>query len=163
MRTIAVGLVNHGPGTLQFPPFINNLPGVRVVLPAGVTVRTADERCESLAGYDPAEYDCMPRSVGLPPGRRLTFTFEVSVGRAAHPESGSVEVYLLGDGEGNGIDRDPRDDRAPITLSAAGGAGGGLPVTGRGVARTAGAGLLFAFAGIAVLLASRRRTVRSGR
>jgi hypothetical protein len=168
-RTIDVGLVNSGPGTLHYPPFYNAVPLVSVTLPPGVTVVKADARCRSLygdgpppsspaaepsSGAEPVVYDCWPRTVRLLPGQRLSYAFTVRVDPGADDGEGSVEVATLDDDAG--VDRDTGNNSAPITLKV-GGAGGGLPVTGRTTATVAGAGVLLLLAGIAVTVALRRR------
>ena len=174
-HTIDVGLVNDGPGALRYPPFFNNVAAVYVTMPPGVSVMTADERCTSLtetypappsfsspaageaesAGFGPAEYYCGPRAIALPADRRLTFTFEVRITRAAHEGDGSVELSVF---DNDAVDRDPRNNRAPITLNSAGG-GGGLPITGTTATRAAGLGTLLVLIGSTVIIALRRRAL----
>jgi hypothetical protein len=172
-RTVDVGLVNRGPGTLHYPPFFNNLPWVYVTLPPGLSVVRTDERCSLLlddedpAGPPPSSaavtssfsgpplYSCTPESVELRPGQRLSFAFTVRVAPGARDGKGSVEVAMY-DGE-EGIDRDAGNNSAPITLSLGGG-GGGLPVTGNTTATVAGGGVLLVLVGVAVTVALRRRT-----
>lgn len=175
-RTIDVGMVNHGPGTLHYPLFFNNLPQVAVSLPPGIAVVRADDRCSSLFDEDPAgpppsspagtaagaaplEYVCQVESMRLRPGQRLSFAFTVRVAPGARDAEGSVEVRLY-DGRAS-IDRDAGNNDAPINLSL-GGAGGGLPVTGTTTATVAGTGGLLLLLGIAIIVALRRRT-RLGR
>ncbi len=169
-RTIDVGLVNRGPGTLHSPPFRNTLPMVQVQLPPGVSVARADERCQSLSddgpagpppssstagassGSEPAAYFCRPETVRLAPGQRLSFAFTVRVDPGADDGEGAIEVLME-----ERVDRDAGNNGAPITLKV-GGAGGGLPVTGRTTATVAGAGLLLLLVGAAVTVVLRRRT-----
>jgi hypothetical protein len=171
-RSISVGLVNRGPGTLHYPPFFNNVPDVRVTLPPGLSVVRADERCLSLsededdpAGpppapeaepslSEPAEFYCSPESVQLRPGQRLTFAFTARVAPGARDGKGAVEVTMDDD---DSVDRDAGNNSAAITLTL-GGAGGGLPVTGSAAATIAGGGLLLVLLGAAVTMALRRRT-----
>ena len=173
-RTIDVGLVNRGPGALRYPPFFNNLLGVHVSLPPGLSVVRADERC-SLLGDDeddpagpppspvaedswdsgPPLYSCQAESVQLRPGQRLSYAFTVRVAADARDGKGSVEVALYDDEDG--VDRDAGNNTAAITLSL-GGAGGGLPVTGPATTLIAGGGVLLVFLGAAVTVALRRRT-----
>ena len=167
-RTIGVGLVNRGTGTLRYPPFLNNLPGVHVVLPPGLAVVRADERCVDLSAEDPAGppppsaaatgavpplYLCTPETFKLAPGRRLTFAFTVKVTSAARDGGGFVDVSMYGEPT---VDRTPGNNRARIGV-AAGGGGGGLPVTGTTAATVAGCGMLLVVAGAAIMTSLRRR------
>jgi hypothetical protein len=173
-RTIEVGLVNRGPGTLHYPPFSNNLPGVYVTLPPGLSVVRADSRCASPfdVGDDPAGpppspdaeeswdsgpplYACRADSVQLRPGQQLLYAFTVRVAPGAREGKGSVEVMVYDDEKG--VDRDAGNNTAAIILSV-GGAGGGLPVTGTAPALVAGSGILLVLFGAAVTVALRRRT-----
>ncbi|GGQ54656.1 hypothetical protein [Couchioplanes azureus] len=171
-RTIEVGLVNRGPGTLHYPPFDNNLPGISVTLPPDVSILRADKRCWTLREDDlpqpppstaagasvasgPPEYHCSPESVQLRPGQRLSFTFAVAVAPGARDGKGSVDVIMF-DSE-NSVDRDPGNNTAPITLRLGGG-GGGLPVTGGTTATLAAGGALLVLIGTTVTTALRRRS-----
>ncbi|WP_306216051.1 hypothetical protein [Actinoplanes sp. RD1] len=165
-HAIAVGLVNRGPGTLRYPPFDNNYPTAHIILPAAVSVVSADERCMSLngvydappstapAGFSPPEYYCRQSSTTLRPGRELTFSFTVRVARAVHEDAGSVEVALTSDGAG--VDRNLRNNRAAIRLTATGG-GGELPITGTIAATISAGGLALLLAGTTIVAALRRR------
>ncbi|NMO53950.1 hypothetical protein HH310_22555 [Actinoplanes sp. TBRC 11911] len=167
-HTIAVGLANRGPGTLRYPPFINNAPAVRVTLPASVAVVSADDRCTSASGdyetppssaplelldFGPAEFDCTPRSTMLAPGRELTFTFTVSGTRAVSDEGGEVQVNLFSDGVN--VDRDLRNNQAEISVTGEHGKAE-LPITGTTAAAVASAGIVLLFAGAAIVAALRR-------
>lgn len=170
-RTIGVGLVNRGPGTLRYPPFVNNLPWIDITLPPGVSIVRADERCSTLVGDEPSgsppsmaaaesfgsgppDYVCVPESLHLRPGERLSFTFTVKLAPGARDGKGSVGLSMLDDGKS--VDRYAGDNSAPITVSLGGG-GGGLPVTGSATATVAGGGVLFMVIGVAVVVALRRR------
>ncbi|HET9516488.1 MAG TPA: hypothetical protein VFO77_02050, partial [Actinoplanes sp.] len=172
--TVDVGLVNRGPGTLRYPPFFNNLPDVRVSLPQGVTVVQADERCSSLTDdedptwpapssaprdpglAEPQEFACLPDSIELRPGRRLSFRFTVQVAPGARNATGSIEVDLADDEVK--VDRTTDNNTAPITLDLGGGEGGGLPITGTAPATVAGGGALLVLVGLVLTVALRRRT-----
>ncbi|MEV8503652.1 hypothetical protein AB0368_02350 [Actinoplanes sp. NPDC051475] len=171
-RTINLGLVNRGPGTLRYPPFVNNLPWIEVTLPRGVAIVRADERCSTLFGGDepsgpppsmaaaesfgsrPPDYVCTPQSLLLRPGQRLSFTFTVRVAPGVRDGKGSVGLSMLDDGKS--VDRYAGDNSAPITVSLGGG-GGGLPVTGSAAAAVAGGGVLLMVIGVAVVVVLRRR------
>jgi hypothetical protein len=171
-RTIDVGLVNRGPGTLLDPPFYNNSPDVRVTLPSGLSVVRADKRCSPLFSHEegpagpppspgeepsssgPAEFYCLADSVRLKPGQQLSFAFTVRVAPEARDGKGTVEVAMHDD---EGVDRDAGNNTAAITLSL-GGAGGGLPVTGTATTLVAAGGALLVLFGAAVTVALRRRT-----
>ncbi|MFG1994363.1 hypothetical protein ACGFJ7_30765 [Actinoplanes sp. NPDC048988] len=166
-HTIAVGFVNQGPGTLRYPPFLNNAAFVRVSLPAPMSVVTADERCTSLAGEYaappsaavlPDEYSCNLRSLTLRPGQQVKFAFTVRMAEAVHDDKGLVQVDLFTDGES--VDRDLRNNLAEIRVTEipGGGGGGGLPITGAAAATIAGWGIVLVLAGAAVVAALRRRT-----
>lgn len=168
VRTLTAGFVNQGPGTLHNPPFDNNAPWVYLTLPVGISVQAADKRCISLTDDDvpdgfpsmppsedagvpgPPIYECQPRSLSLPAGGRVTYTFTVGITRAAGA-AGSIEVNA------GQIDRDPRNNQAAITVSApkSAGGGGGLPITGTAAAATAIGGLLLVLIGFAL-----RRSMR---
>jgi hypothetical protein len=76
----------------------------------------------------------------------------VRVDPGADDGEGAIEVLME-----ERVDRDAGNNGAPITLKV-GGAGGGLPVTGRTTATVAGAGLLLLLVGAAVTVVLRRRT-----
>ena len=142
-RTIEVGAVNHGPGTLHYPQFFNNRPWVTVRLPLGVAVVRADKRCQSWPSQDsagpppssspaatpadatPLKYTCWAESERLRPGQRLSFAFTVRVAGGARDGEGSAEVSM-NDGE-DSIDQDAGNNNAVINLSVD---DGGLPSTG---------------------------------
>jgi hypothetical protein len=155
VQDLTVGLVNQGPGTLRHPLFFNNGGGVHVVMPAGVSVVRADQRCRMRPYAEPGvrEFDCSAPRMVLRPGQRLGFAFAVRVNRVVATARGEVEVYLYDNGEQ--IDRDPRNNTVPIRVTAAGG-GGGLPVTGADAMITAGAGVLLVLVGVVVLVGFRR-------
>lgn len=163
VHTIEVGLINRGPGALRYPPFVNNLPWTAVTLPPGLNVLKADERCSAPFAEDPAgpppsvapdsgarQYLCLPESVRVGAGQRLTYRFTVQVIRSGR---GSVEV-LMPVPEGTAA-----DNSAPITV---GSPGGGLPITGSTPATVAAGGALLLLTGAAVMLTLRRRRLRRG-
>ncbi|MEU4690030.1 LPXTG cell wall anchor domain-containing protein [Actinoplanes sp. NPDC023714] len=160
-HTIEVGFGNSGPGTLRYPPFTNNASYTRVTLPTPLTVVRSDDRCRLLSDDETSreftEFDCSLRTTTLPPDQQVKFTFTVRGAEAVHGEQGSVQVELFGDEDG--IDRDPGNNEAAITVTAA---GAELPITGTSAGATASIGLGLLFAGAAAVAVRRRRDGRLG-
>ncbi|WP_250008045.1 hypothetical protein [Actinoplanes sp. M2I2] len=167
-HTISVGVVNQGPGTLRYPPFQNNLGIVRVSLPGPMSVVTADDRCTSRSDdYDlppssapdegPPEFSCALRPTALRPGDRLMFRFTVRIAPTAQDEEGAVGFFLYS--EDVDVDRDPRNNQAPIKVTGTGRAPG-LPITGTIAATITSTGIILLLIGAAVVVAVRRSAVR---
>ncbi|MBL7260917.1 LPXTG cell wall anchor domain-containing protein [Paractinoplanes lichenicola] len=158
--TLEVGLRNNGPTTLisgndDFTWF----PSVRVAVPANVELTDVDVNC--VPGTDLTEWDfdtagtvdghvytCFPE-LGAAVGETIKFAF---AGTATGSGKGSVVV------DGGVQDTNAANDKAEIVVTASGGQGGGLPVTGApaGWVALGGAVLLLAGAGAAFLFRRRR-------
>jgi hypothetical protein len=95
--------------------------------------------------------------VRIKPGDRLMFDFVFRIDRAVTSTAGTVSLSQWN--ELTDLDHTPRNNVAPLALSAAGGggSGGGLPVTGPGMTI---AGAILLLAGVAVVLVLVRRRVR---
>ena len=164
-----VGFVNRGPGTLYHLSFENTDPATRVTVPAGLEAVEVDDRCMPLGGFDderaPEQYLCGTFQDATKAKTSVLFDFTFEIGTAAGKRAGTVAINEEEFTGGPGIDRDPRNDTAAITVAAAagsggGGAGGGLPVTGANGTLLGAAGVVLLLAGAAGVLVARRRRVR---
>ncbi|MEV6305089.1 hypothetical protein AB0M02_37145 [Actinoplanes sp. NPDC051861] len=161
--TARVGARNLGP-TGMVPPSLDNLPYVRVRIPAGIELTSIDERC--VPGTSP--YDVLDGDIGAPAGREyvcILFSELAKGGQELFAFTGEIL-----DGEHGGgkvtVDGGVQDDRsgndtAAVTVEvAAGGAGGGLPITGAPAGLVAGVGaMLLGLGALAYRMARRRRIV----
>jgi hypothetical protein len=162
---VEVGAVNNGPATLYTDLFVNNDTWTLIDVPAGLKAVTVDDDCfasdsdDFAAELGAAQYVCEPATDTLPAGARqlYDFTFEVRSGATERPGQVVVNDW---DWSGSPLfDGDKGNDKAAITVSVTGGSGT-LPITGVNVGLIAGGGTLLLAAGIAGVLAVRRRRVR---
>ncbi|MFC7529428.1 hypothetical protein [Actinoplanes sp. GCM10030250] len=160
--TAAVGVRNFGP-TALIPPTVENLPYLRVRVPGGIDLTEIDGRCiagtspddveeeffESLGGRD---YVCLFFD-GLPSGEKSVFSFTGEILEGEHG-AGKVTVH------GGVQDGKAGNNTAAFTVElAAGGSGGGLPVTGAPAGLVAGAGAVLLVAGVLAYRMARRRRI----
>ncbi|MEV6599128.1 hypothetical protein AB0M36_20060 [Actinoplanes sp. NPDC051346] len=138
--TVRFGITNRGPGTLYPTLFGNTALSTWLTLPKGVTVAKADKRC--YPEFARSEWSCHQGDAALPAGHATTFVFRLTAAKGFTGASARVEV------------RDAWLDGARVLRIgvSAGGAGGGLPVSGP----TAWPGLLLVVLGAVLLRVGRR-------
>jgi LPXTG-motif cell wall-anchored protein len=169
-----VGFRNNGPGALHHEVFSNTDPGTHITVPPGVRAVAVDERCFPLEfeeGEEPgdvdepsgaSEYLCMlwEGTTKAEGSALFDFTFQVRAEPSA--EAGRVTINEEDLTGGATLDRDGRNDSAPIAVASgdSGGEGGGLPVTGTDAGLLGAGGAVLLLAGVAGLLLVRRRRLR---
>ena len=121
---ISVGTVNLGPGTLHPDLYPNNQVAAQIRLPANVTALDVDPRCRENGTL----YLCYATAT-MAPGDGDTYGFVVRLD-ASRGEAGQVQVDDLLPTVAGIRAANQENNVAPIVVTASGGTGGGLPITG---------------------------------
>jgi LPXTG-motif cell wall-anchored protein len=160
-RTIKVGFRNDGPALVLRQNWPQWYQEAKVRIPSGLKLTKVDQGCfpnggpyrfqwGQVSGHD---YLCVSGYVGV--GKQQLFSFTAKIQDGKNEDEGSITV------DGGAQDPTTANNVAKIEvkLPAAGGTGGGLPVTGTPTTQVAVAGLLLMLTGaLALVLTRRRRT-----
>jgi hypothetical protein len=161
--TVQVGVHNLGPSA-TIPLSLTSVQYAHVKLPTGVVLTEADRRCLPGTSLDDIDESADLSGVtdlvcivldSVPDNGRHLFALTAEIQEGTGHRAGSVRI------DGSVQDTKSGNDRAALTVeSTAGGAGGGLPITGAPAGLLAGGGAaLLAVGLIAFRLARRRRIV----
>ena len=162
-RTIKVGFRNDGPADV-LRPARGWTQSARVRIPSGLRLTAVDRGCVPSADGEPNgdhpgrisghDYVCVATSA-LAAGEQQLFSFTAEIQDGRNEEEGSITV----DGGVQEARTTNNTAVVEVEVTAGGGAGGGLPVTGTPVVPVAATGLLLVLAGGAMVLPARRRRI----